>query len=483
MKKQSAFATAEALFLSSVDEHHFLSDFQKGVAVALSGGADSVLLLILLSRLSEKQKFPLKAIHIHHGIRGAYADRDKDFCEALANRLGVCFSAVYVDAIGYAKENKLGLEEAARILRYRAFSEFLIENREVFCIATAHHAGDNLETMLFHLARGTGLRGLAGIPPRRDRYVRPMLSLGKKEILDALSEIGETFVYDATNKDETFRRNYIRENIVPRLSEISARPDMVAARVAKALRIDEDYLSSVADEFLMQNRRSGRIPRKAFSTLHTAVAARVVRQMIEDFRLIPEQNHIETVISLARFGDNDFRVDIRNGFSVYGDASYLSIAKREETETEDVLPIKDEGITVTADEKFLLFFASSEPAPEKFIHFEKNVYRLLKQIFLSRDTINKGLYLRRRKSGDAYRYGGMTHKLKTLFNSMKLTREERDSMRLLCDEKGILYVPGFSVRDGEDARDGSILFYTIDGEADTKQRTEHPGDAERHGEQ
>ena len=481
MKKQSAFATAEKLFLSAVDEHHFLSDFQKGVAVALSGGADSVLLLILLSRLAEKKHFPVYAIHIHHGIRGDAADRDKEFCETLANRLGVGFSAVYVDAVGYAKENKLGLEEAARILRYRAFSDYLFANCDVFCIATAHHAGDNLETMLFHLSRGTGLRGLAGIPPRRDRYLRPMLSLGKKEILDALCEIGETYVSDATNKDETFRRNYIRESIVPKFQEISARPDMVAARVARSLRIDEDYISSVANEFLLQSRKNGKIPREAFSLLHTAVAARVVRQMIEECALIPEQNHIETVISLARFGDNEFRVDIQNGFSVFGDALYLSIEKREEEKKDVAVIIKNEGITVTDDKKFLLFFAPAHVLPEKFICCEKNVYRLLKQIFLSRDTINEGLYLRKRKSGDAYRYGGMTHKLKTLFNSMKLTREERDSMRVLCDGKGILYVPGFSVRDGEHRRDASVVCYILDGEADTMQRTEHPQDAERRG--
>lgn len=481
MKKQSAFAVAEKLFLSAVDEHHFLSDFQKGVAVALSGGADSVLLLHFLARLAEKEHFPLAAIHIHHGIRGVDADRDRDFCEELAKRLSVPFSAVYVDAVGYAREQKLGLEEAARILRYRAFSDFLTENKDISCVATAHHAGDNLETMLFHLARGTGLRGLSGIPPRRDRYLRPMLSLGKKEILEALAELGETFVSDATNKDETFRRNFIRESIVPRLSEISERPDMTAARIAKTLRIDEEYLSSLASDFLAQNRKNGKIPRKAFSSLHTAIASRVMRQMIEEFQLIPEQNHIETVISLARFGDNDFRVDIRNGFSVFGDARFLSIGKREEKSDDAVTALKSEGVTVTEDKAFLLFYAGSDFVPEKFIYCEKNVYRLLKQIFLSRDTINEGLYLRKRKCGDAYRYGGITHKLKTLFNSMKLTREERDSMRVLCDRKGILYVPFFSVRDGETERDGSVVCYILDGEADTKQRTEHLRDAERHG--
>ena len=481
MKKQSAFAVAEKLFLSAVDEHHFLPNFQKGVAVALSGGADSVLLLHFLARLAEKEDFPLAAIHIHHGIRGVDADRDKDFCEALAARLGVRFSALYVDAKGYAKEHKLGLEEAARILRYRAFSDFLTENKDISCVATAHHAGDNLETMLFHLARGTGLRGLSGIPPRRDRYLRPMLLLGKKEILEALAEVGETFVSDATNKDETFRRNFIRESIVPRLSEISERPDMTAARVAKTLRIDEDCLSSLASDFLTQYRRNGKIPRKDFSLLHTAIASRVVRQMIEEFQLMPEQNHIETVISLARFGDNDFRVDIQKGFSVFGDALFLTVQKRQEKNDGALTFVKSEGITVTEDKAFLLFYADSDFVPEKFIHCEKNVYRLLKQIFLSRDTINEGLYLRKRKCGDSYRYGGITHKLKTLFNSMKLTREERDSMRVLCDRKGILYVPFFSVRDGETERDGSVVCYILDGEADTKQRTEHLRDAERHG--
>ena len=198
-----AFLRAEARFLESVSSNAFLDDFHKGVTVALSGGADSVLLLLLMTRLASKEGFFLSAVYVHHGIRGSEADADAAFCAALCMREQIRYTCIRVNAPDYPKEHKIGIEEAARILRYQAIDEALKYFSAEIAV-TAHHAGDNLETILFHLARGSGITGLSGIPPRRNHYVRPLLLLEKREITDALMEIGESYKTDSSNSDRRF---------------------------------------------------------------------------------------------------------------------------------------------------------------------------------------------------------------------------------------------------------------------------------------
>ena len=156
------------------------------VLTGLSGGADSVALTHLLARCAARDGFPLTALHVHHGIRGAEADRDAAFCAAFAKALGVELITVRVDVPALAEASGDGLETAARDARYRVF-EAVMRERGIPLLATAHHADDNAETVLFRLCRGTGLRGLCGIPACRqlgDGWVtRPLLPFTKEELL------------------------------------------------------------------------------------------------------------------------------------------------------------------------------------------------------------------------------------------------------------------------------------------------------------
>ena len=161
------------------------------VLVALSGGADSVALLLSLRELG----YPVRACHLHHGLRGGEADRDERFCRELCAQKGVRLSVRRVDAAAYARETHESVETAARALRYAFFRETAGGSKT----ATAHTADDNLETMLFHLARGTGLDGLAGIPPVRDGIVRPLITCTREEVEAFLAARGQGFVTDSTN--------------------------------------------------------------------------------------------------------------------------------------------------------------------------------------------------------------------------------------------------------------------------------------------
>ena len=188
------------------------------VIVGYSGGSDSLCLLLLLRDIAADLSLNLTAVHVNHGIRGAEADRDEAFCRETAERLGVAFRAVSVDIPALAKERGKGIEETGRTERYRIFSEIAAEISEksggATRVAVAHHADDNAETILMHLVRGSGLRGLTGIPadstPFADKTVhliRPLLPLTKKDILAELSARGETYCEDATNYEADGDRN------------------------------------------------------------------------------------------------------------------------------------------------------------------------------------------------------------------------------------------------------------------------------------
>ncbi len=249
------------------------------VAVGFSGGADSVALLALLAERAKTDGFPLLALHIHHGIRGAEADRDEAFCRDFAARLGTDFCAVRVDVPAWAKKHGKGLEEAARELRYRCFEEVMTE-RGIPLLATAHHADDNAETVLFRLARGTGLDGLCGIPQVRKlgngAVVRPLLPFTKEEILAFCRARGLEFVTDSTNREPCCARNILRLEVLPALERAVPNAAATMVRTTALLRRDADCLDSLAAEWLNAHCRGRALRAKDLRGLHSALLGRVL---------------------------------------------------------------------------------------------------------------------------------------------------------------------------------------------------------------
>lgn len=193
-----------------------------GVLVGLSGGADSVGLLLVLWKLRETFQISLRALHVHHGLRGAEADRDAAFSRMLCERLEIPFYEFRIDAAKEALDRKCSVEEAGRLARYRLYEEtaraWEEEIRRVH-IATAHHADDNAETVLFNLFRGSGLTGLSGIAPVRGRIIRPLLWAQRSEIQTWLRQQGQDWVEDSTNQESEYSRNWLRNELLPAVEE------------------------------------------------------------------------------------------------------------------------------------------------------------------------------------------------------------------------------------------------------------------------
>lgn len=223
-----------------------------GVVVGLSGGPDSVFLLYALHTLEPRMDFTLRAVHVHHGIRGAEADRDEAFSEKLCAKLDIPFQAVHVAAPAYAAQHGLSLEEAARILRYEALEaarQQLGQTRAAW-IAVAHHLDDQAETVLHNLVRGAGLRGLAGMENRRNHVIRPLLSIKREDILKWLKQYDIPYVTDSTNADPHYTRNRIRSTVLPELREINPEASAHIAHSAALLREADAYFHALALQYV-----------------------------------------------------------------------------------------------------------------------------------------------------------------------------------------------------------------------------------------
>lgn len=248
------------------------------VLCAVSGGADSVCLLHWLSSHSEELEIEVEAAHFEHGIRGEESVRDMEFVMHLCEEWNIPLTVERALVPAYAGEHSLGIEEAARNLRY----DFLYRTaRKRGCtrIATAHNADDNVETVLFNLARGTGLSGLCGIPPVRDQIVRPLLTTSRREIEEYLSENGLPHVEDSTNENTEYSRNRIRREVVPVLRELNPNLEAAVSRMSGLLRSDEEYLDLLAGEFIKEFYNGESVPSKRLAALPEPVKSRVIRQL------------------------------------------------------------------------------------------------------------------------------------------------------------------------------------------------------------
>ena len=195
--------------LNFIQKYH-MAEQGDGVIAGLSGGADSVCLLRILRCLRQELGIELRAVHVHHGLRGSEADRDAAFSEELCKELDIPFKTVRINAAEEAREAGISVEEAGRRARYRILeAEALLwekDGRNHVHIATAHHGNDSAETILHNLFRGSGLKGLSGIPPVRGRIIRPILWAQRREILDWLRAHGYPYVEDSTNSGTKRKR-------------------------------------------------------------------------------------------------------------------------------------------------------------------------------------------------------------------------------------------------------------------------------------
>ena len=291
--------------MSSIKEFHMLSRGDS-VLVALSGGADSVALLRFLVSVREKYGLRLTAVHVNHLLRGSESDADELFCENLCESMGVPLRSFRCDVTGAKKDRGIGLEEAGRLVRYGKLYEVLNEISGDK-IAVAHNMNDQSETLIMRLCRGTGLKGLGGIPPVRGVIIRPLIKCTRSEIELYLREIGQEYREDATNYEDVYIRNKIRLKVLPLLSgEVNEKALENIAKTASLLREDSGYLDLLAEKafksaFLSKDENRLSLDIKSLENLPDPVLSRVLQLSfgeaagtVRDFEL----KHIKSIKSL-----------------------------------------------------------------------------------------------------------------------------------------------------------------------------------------
>lgn len=366
------------------------------IICAVSGGADSMALLWAIYLLKEKLGIRLSAAHFNHRLRGTESDRDeafvKDFCSGYKIPLFL--------GSGDVKSGEKGLEAAARDVRY-AFLRTLPGK-----VATAHTADDNAETVLMHLVRGTGLKGLGAISPINGNVIRPMLGITRAEVEAFLSEYHVTYITDSSNDTDVFLRNRLRHHVMPLLVAENPKLSENLSAMALRLRQDEEALSKLAS--------ACPVSVTALREEMPAVRTRVLEQFLKNCGVQePEAQHLELAQALI-FSDNP---SARGNFP-----SGITIGRN--YDTLEIIP---------AEAAPALPFTCS-PASE--IINTADVFTV--------NTVGD-VYVRARQSGDTIRLSGGTRSLKKLFIDRKIPASQRNTVPILCDDAGILGIPGIGV--------------------------------------
>lgn len=401
------------------------------VLVGLSGGGDSVALMHILKSLSARLGFTLCAAHLNHGIRGDAAKEDAEFVHDLCDFYGIRVYGGYADIPSLARKRGETLEQAGRMLRY----EFLQQAKEFFGadkIAVAHHMDDQAESIMLHLLRGSGLRGLCGMAPRRDDIIRPLLCVTKAEIEAYLAEENLPFCTDATNLIAQGTRNKLRLEALPYLAE-EYNPRLVKSLCAmgELLSEDEEYLCSIAKRELDRARRDGGFDRSMLSLLPKPVLSRCIRIALSEIGALTdaERVHTEAIMRLlgARTGA---RIEIP-GADVWTSYSLICFGQYKEKGEEWELPLKLCGDTETPCGTYRISRCSVSDRP-------KDRYSAC----IDADKLPEGTVVRQRRAGDRFHRinapGGK--KLKDAYIDAKLPHERRE-LAVIAYENRALFVP------------------------------------------
>lgn len=404
-------------------ERFSLLEKGNNITVALSGGADSMALLYALISLKDKLGITVTAAHLNHGIRGEEADRDEQFVKAQCEKLGIKCFCEYADIPKLSAEQGISTELCARNVRY----EFL-ERVSTGLIATAHNADDNLETVIFNLARGTSLDGLCGIPPKRDRIIRPVLLCNRAEIEKYCSKNNIPYVTDSTNLSDDYTRNKIRHNIMPVLREINSNVSNCVLRTTRNLREDSELLEGLAESYLSDNAKGDTLSLENFSLLSLAVAKRVIKKFAENTvsGISLESVHIEAIFEITRNGG---KTSIPKDYFANALNNKLFFTKKSEH-------VQKKRFKVLLTEKNNDFFEKDE-----------KVNNLLLKNLLDCDKIVGKSVVRTRQAGDKIRLAnrGCTKTLKDIYSECKIPVDERESIPVISDDKGVIWIYGIGV--------------------------------------
>jgi tRNA(Ile)-lysidine synthetase-like protein len=425
------------------------------VVVGVSGGADSTALALILSQLRDRESFGLDLhfAHFNHQLRTeAEAEADAQFVRSLAAGLNIPFSSEAADVRSFARLKHLSLEDAARRLRY-AFLGREAQRIGATAVAVGHTADDQAETVLLHLIRGAGMRGLRGMTLRTawpfgkgPDLVRPLLNLRRSDTEFYCRKSGMVPRTDPTNLATDVARNRVRHLVMPAMREVNPRVGEALSRLATSLEADLDYLERQAalvwNALAAGGKRSVEFTREGLQRLEPALAVRLISRAAQEaggHEATPSHEHLQRALDLVRSDRARWRLSFPGGVTVSGRSDITRVGlgnpprgaglAATALEVPGAVDVNGWAIRATCESAF------AEPADDPH------------ELLLSSGTVRGRLVVRSRRNGDRMRPLGLggTKKVQDILVDRKVPAEERDQVPLICDDEGILWIVGHCV--------------------------------------
>lgn len=436
--------------LKTIQDRKMLSGGDK-VVIAFSGGIDSTALMYILNSLKDQLKIKLFAAHLNHGIRGNEAGLDADFAKRTAAKLSLPIIIEDIDVPSFAKSNKLNLEDAARRIRYefleRAAAKFGADR-----IALAHNADDNIETFLMRLIRGTGMKGLEGIPPVRDKLIRPMIDVHRVDIEKYLRSKKISARIDRTNYETKYLRNRVRRDLIPALMSYNPKIKEQIIKTISTARTINSFIMAEAEKALkgmtaLKAADEIKIDIKKFNGADPAIKGEILRLAIEHVKKDLEDIylvHIDDILSQTM--KNRAEVDLPGVYVMIKNGMItISRSKPEKIEAAPFLHrLEVPGEIRDAGSGFIIEADLMDAVPLSELR-AKDPYRA----YLDYDKIAKPLIVRNRRAGDVFSPLGLKgkKKLQDIFVDGKLDIDKRDSIPVIEDGEKIVWVVGYRMSE------------------------------------
>ncbi len=422
----------------TIQRHALLSAGDR-LALAVSGGPDSVAMAWLACELAERRELGAAIagmIHVNHGLRPGEADRDEAFCRALAARLGWPIEVGRFDVAARARAEGHSLEVAARRTRYEFFRE-AAGRLDATAVATGHTSDDQAETVLLRLLRGAGSRGVSGIRVRRPPFIRPLLECRRADLHDYLSSRGEPCCDDSSNRDLTIARNRVRHELLPAIARLAPGGVRALARFAALSADDDACLEAAAIEraagIVVSVDGAAVLDRAALLALPVAVARRVVRLVLEQAHpnIALAAAHVEAVLELAAGTGPGRHLDLP-GLAVRRVGTALHVGGGTPGALPFERPLGLPGLVRLPEAGLSIEATRADRVPERFGRFERSV------AVLSAAAIVAPFVVRSRRSGDRLRPLGAPgrRKLQDLLVDRKVPKEARDRVPIVTDATG-----------------------------------------------
>ena len=436
------FLSVEQSVFDTITEHNMIKP-KDTVVLGLSGGPDSVGLLLMLSKFRQILDIDLHAVHINHMIRGAAADADELFCRELCDKHEIRFTSIHKDIPAIAAKSGETLEECGRRIRYEEF-EKVRNTYDNAVIATAHHLDDQAETVLFRMIRGTGIKGLGGMDYARDGIIRPLLDCSKKEITEYLNELDQSYRIDDTNMDDLYSRNMIRNHIIKDMEEIVTGASSHIAYLAKKARQAEEFIESSACAAYKECVDENGCDVTKLSSYDDIIVERIIRRMIESLGCSLKDVshvHIESIMNLLDKTESS-QINLPRGIvaKIEGGRLYILLNKSDEKESFTSVEIVSSGEYQIGDK-----------IVAKVDIFDNNIVLPIDGIcytkWLSYDKMNSGLCIRTRREGDylIVKEDNSRKKLSDYMINEKIPKGERDKILLLASGSMVYWVIGYRI--------------------------------------